>query len=93
MIGYTTIDLYHVTMMVLGVFVLVTLASARITRIFVGDKITASAPPTISSATHSTDSTLTGWTTTFNDGDVFRFNVDSATTIQRVTLSLRVRVR
>lgn len=55
----------------------------------VGDKITASAPPTISTATKSQDSTLTGWTTTFAAGDVFAFNVDSVTTIQRVTLSLK----
>lgn len=54
-----------------------------------GDKITASAPPTISSATKSQDSTLTGWTTTFSAGDIFGFNVNSAATIRRVTLSLK----
>lgn len=54
------------------------------------DKITASAPPTISTSTKSQDSTLTGWTTTVSLGDVLAFNVNSATTIQRVTLSLRV---
>lgn len=37
--GYTTIDLYDLDMAVLGVFVLVTLACARITRLFTGDKI------------------------------------------------------
>jgi hypothetical protein len=56
----------------------------------VGDKITASAPPTISSATKSQDSTLTGWTTSIAAGDTLRFNVDSVTTIQRVTLVLKV---
>lgn len=57
----------------------------------VGDKITASAPPTISSATKSLDSTLSGWTgTSISAGDVLRFNVDSATTITRVTLKLKV---
>lgn len=55
------------------------------------DSITASAPPTISSATKSQDSTLTGWTTTITAGDILRFNVDSITTVQRVTLSLKVR--
>lgn len=56
----------------------------------VADKITASAPPTISSAIKSQDSTLTGWTTTISAGDILRFNVDSISTIQRVTLSLKV---
>jgi len=55
------------------------------------DSITASAPPTISAATKSTDSTLTGWTTTFASGDVLAFNVDSVVTIERVTLALLVR--
>jgi hypothetical protein len=54
------------------------------------DSITASAKPTITSATKSQDSTLTGWTTTINAGDTLRFNVDSVTTIGRVTLSLKV---
>lgn len=54
------------------------------------NKITASAPPTISSAKKSTDSTLTGWTTSIAAGDVLTINVDSCTTITRVTLSLRV---
>jgi hypothetical protein len=57
----------------------------------VTDKITASAPPTISSATKSQDTTLTGWTTTFSAGDILRINVDSATTITRATLSLTYR--
>jgi hypothetical protein len=56
----------------------------------VGDKITASAPPTISSATKSSDSTLTGWTTAISAGDLLAFNVDSATTIARVTIALTV---
>ena len=54
------------------------------------DSITASAPPTLSSAVKSQDSTLTGWTTTITTGDILRFNVDSITTITRVTLSLKV---
>lgn len=54
-----------------------------------GDKITASAPPTISTATKSQDSTLTGWTTAFAAGDIFAFSVTSVTDIQRVTLSLK----
>lgn len=54
------------------------------------DSITAAANPTISSATKSQDSTLTGWTTSIAAGDVLGFNVDSATTITKLTLSLRV---
>ncbi len=56
----------------------------------VADTITASAKPTLSSATNSTDSTLTGWTTAVSAGDILRFKVDSATTVQRVTLVLNV---
>lgn len=55
------------------------------------DSITASAVPTISAATKSTDATLTGWTTAISAGDILRFNVDSAATVQRLTISLTVR--
>jgi hypothetical protein len=54
----------------------------------VADTITASAKPTLSSATKAEDSTLTGWTTSVTAGDTLRFNVDSATTVTRVTLIL-----
>lgn len=54
------------------------------------NKITASAPPTISSAQTAQDSTLTGWTTSLSAGDILAFNVNSAATIQRATLSLLV---
>jgi hypothetical protein len=53
-----------------------------------GDKITASAPPTLSSATKSEDTTLTGWTKAFSAGDIFAYNVDSVATVTRVTLSM-----
>lgn len=57
----------------------------------VGDKITASAPPTLSGAAKGTDATLTGWTKDIAAGDVLRFNVDAlATTITRVTVALKV---
>lgn len=56
------------------------------------DSITSATPPTISSATKSQDATLSSWTTSIAAGDTLRFNVDSITTIQRVTLSLRVTV-
>lgn len=54
------------------------------------DSITASAPVTISTATKAQDATLTGWTTSISAGDTLRFNVDSCTTITRVTVSLKV---
>lgn len=54
------------------------------------DSITASAVPTISSAVKSQDATLTGWTTSVAAGDILRFNVDSASTITRVTIILQV---
>lgn len=55
----------------------------------VADTITASAKPTLSSATKSKDSTLTGWTTSIAAGDTLRFNVDSITTCQRVLVLLK----
>ena len=56
----------------------------------VGDTITGSAKPTISTATKGQSSTLTGWTTSITAGNILRFNVDSVSSITRVTLSLKV---
>jgi hypothetical protein len=53
------------------------------------DSITASAPPTITTATKSQDSTLTGWTKAIAAGSILRFNVDSCATIERCTLALK----
>jgi len=58
----------------------------------VADTITASAKPTLSSDDASEDITLTGWTTAVTAGDVLGFNVDSATTITRITLELEITV-
>ena len=55
------------------------------------DTITAAAVPTISAATKSQDNTLTGWTTSTTAGDILGFNVDSAATIERLTLILKVK--
>jgi hypothetical protein len=55
------------------------------------DSITASATPTLSSAIKAQNNTLTGWTTSITAGDILRFNVDSATTVQRVSIILQVR--
>lgn len=56
----------------------------------VANTITASALPTLSSAQQSTDGTLTGWTTSVSAGDVFGWNVNSASTVIRVTLQLLI---
>lgn len=53
------------------------------------DSITAAAPPTLSAAQRSADSTLTGWTTSLAAGDYLAFHVDSVSTVTRVTLALR----
>lgn len=58
----------------------------------VDDTITASAKPTLASAQKNQNTTLTGWTTTITAGDILAYNVDSATTVQRVTVSLKVRM-
>jgi len=56
----------------------------------VADTITASAKPTLSTATNNQSSTLTGWTTTVAANDCLRFNVDSITTLTRAVLALKV---
>lgn len=54
------------------------------------DSITATATPSITSATKNTSSTLTGWTTSIAAGDTLRFNVDSCTSITNVSLVLGI---
>lgn len=54
------------------------------------DSITASAPITISATTKSQDTTLTGWDTAIAAGDILGFNVDSVSTITRLTIVLTV---
>lgn len=56
----------------------------------VGDTITGASVPTISAGVKYQDSTLTGWTTAVSADDVIAFNVNSATTITRVTVDLKV---
>ena len=56
-----------------------------------GDKITSSTPPTITASnTKAQDTTLASWTTTFADGDLYGFNVNSCTTIQKAWLILAI---
>lgn len=52
----------------------------------VADSITGSAKPTLSGSQKNTSTTLTGWTTTINEGDSIIFNVDSASTVKQVSL-------
>lgn len=55
----------------------------------VANTITASAKPTLSSTRESTQTTFTGWTTTtLKKGDRIGVNVDSATTVKQVTMSV-----
>lgn len=59
----------------------------------VGDSITASAQPNLSSAQKSQDSTLTGWTKAIVAGDILAYNVDTSpapATVTRVLVSLKV---
>ena len=56
----------------------------------VADTITAGNKPTLSSALSARSTDLTGWTTTITQGDIVSFNVDSAATMTRVTLTLAI---
>lgn len=56
----------------------------------IADTITGTALPTITSDIKSSDSTLSGWTTTILSGTILRYNVNSCTNIQRLSISLKV---
>lgn len=56
----------------------------------VADSIVAAAKPTLSGANKYSDSVLTGWTTALTKGNTLRFNVDSASTVTRVLVSLSI---
>lgn len=58
----------------------------------VGDSITASAKPTLTSGVKSQDATLTGWTVTVAAGDILFFNVEATpTAAKKVLISLKVK--
>lgn len=57
----------------------------------VSNTITASAIPAIASGTVATNSTLVGWTTTVNAGDVIAFNLKTITSTPAVSLTLSCR--
>lgn len=54
--------------------------------------IVASAPPTLSSANKSQDTTLTGWTTSIAAGDVLRFTLSTISTCTRLSIILKVSI-
>lgn len=56
----------------------------------VGDTIAGTEKPTLSAVAKNQDLALTTWTTAVAVGDILRFNVDSAATVTRVTLALRI---
>ncbi len=55
----------------------------------VGDTIAGSEKPTLSSTVKNQDLSLSTWTTAVSTGDTLVFNVDSATTVGKVTVVLR----
>jgi len=58
----------------------------------VADTIVAAAKPTITTALKAQTSSLTGWTVAVPAGSTLRFNVDSVTSITRLTLALTITV-
>lgn len=57
----------------------------------VADTIAGTEKPTLSSAVKNQDTALSSWTTALTRNDILRFNVDSASTVTRVTLSIRIK--
>lgn len=56
----------------------------------VGDTIAGTEKPTLATAQKNQDLDLTTWTTAIAAGDVLAFYVESITTVERVTISLKV---
>ena len=56
----------------------------------VADTIAGTEKPTLSSAQKNQDTNLTTWTTAISAGDVIAFNVDSAATVTRINLIIKV---
>jgi hypothetical protein len=54
------------------------------------DSITSSSPLTLSNAIKTTDTALTGWSTSLQAGDTLRFNIDSVTAITSLTVGLKL---
>jgi hypothetical protein len=56
----------------------------------VADTIAGSEKPTLSSAQVNQDLSLSTWSTSVTAGDIIAFNVDSASTVTRVNLSIKI---
>lgn len=56
----------------------------------IADTIAGSEKPTLSSQQINEDNALSTWTTSVSAGDIMAFNVDSASTITRATLSIKI---
>lgn len=56
----------------------------------IADTIAGSEKPTLSSTNKNQDTNLTTWTKSVAAGDIIGFNVDSSTTITRLTLSINI---
>lgn len=56
----------------------------------IADTITGSEKPTLSSQQKNRDTSLSTWTTNVTTGDIIAFNVDSATTVTRVNVIIKV---
>lgn len=54
------------------------------------DSITGTEKPTLSTQQINSDTNLTTWTSSVSPGDIFAFNVDSASTLTRVNLSIYI---
>jgi len=54
------------------------------------DSICSATPVTIAAGVKASDVALTGWTVDIDEGDVLAYNVDSCTSIRRVTVTLVV---
>lgn len=56
----------------------------------ISNTIAGSEKPTLSSAIKNQDNALTTWTTSVTAGDIIAFNVDSASTLTKVSLSIKI---
>ena len=56
----------------------------------IADTIAGSEKPTLSSSNKNQDNSLSTWTTNVNAGDIIAFNVDSASTVTRLNLSIKI---
>ena len=56
----------------------------------IADSIAGSEKPTLSTAIKNEDLVLSTWTTSVTAGDIIAFNVDSASTVTRVNLSINI---